>query len=80
MNGRALIATGAVGGILAAVCCASPLLAVVLGAAGLTASLANADYVVIPALVICLGLLALGLHRRRRAKGDPAAAKRDSMA
>ena len=78
MNGRALITTGTVGGILAAICCTTPLLAVVLGAAGLTAWLSKADYVVIPALLICLGLVGFGLYRRRRAAQaccDPAAPK-----
>jgi mercuric ion transport protein len=65
MRDRALITTGVVGGALAAICCATPLLAVVLGAVGLTAWLANADYVLIPALIICLGLTGVGLYRRR---------------
>ena len=76
MNGRALITTGTVGGILAAICCTTPLLAVVLGAAGLTAWLSKADYVLIPAVIICLGLVGLGLYRRRSAATaccDPAA-------
>ncbi len=78
MNDRTLITAGTVGGILAAICCATPLLAVVLGAAGLTAWLSKADYVVIPALLICLGLVGFGLYRRRRAAEaccDPAAPK-----
>jgi mercuric ion transport protein len=62
---RALIATGAVGVVLAAICCAAPLVAVVLGAFGLTAGLANGAYVVIPALLVCLGLVAYRLNRRR---------------
>lgn len=40
MNDRSLITTGAVGAPLAAICCATPLLAVVLGGVGLTAWLA----------------------------------------
>jgi len=65
MRDGALITTGVVGGVLAAVCCATPLLAVVFGAVGLTAWLAKADYVLIPALIICLGLIGVGLYRRR---------------
>ena len=60
-----LITTGTVGAILAAICCATPLLAVLFGALGLTGWLAKADYVVIPALVICLGLVGVGFYRRR---------------
>jgi mercuric ion transport protein len=65
MRDRSLITTGAVGAVVAAVCCATPLLAVLFGAVGLTAWVAKADYVVIPALILCLGLIALGLYRRR---------------
>jgi mercuric ion transport protein len=64
MKNPALITTGAVGAVLAAICCAAPLLAVV-GAFGLTAWLAKAAYVVIPALLVCLGLVAYRLNRRR---------------
>jgi mercuric ion transport protein len=65
MRDRALVTTGVVGGVLAAICCATPLLAVVFGAAGLTAWLTKADYVLIPSLIICLGLIGVGLYRRR---------------
>jgi mercuric ion transport protein len=72
MRDRVFITTGAVGAALAAVCCATPLLALVFGAVGLTAWLAKADYVVIPALIVCLGLIAFGLYRRRfRTDHDP---------
>lgn len=65
MRDRALITTGIVGAVIAAVCCATPLLAVVLGAVGLTAWLANADYVVLPVLILCVSLIAFGVYRRR---------------
>jgi mercuric ion transport protein len=65
MRDRALITTGVVGGALATICCATPLLAIGFGAVGLTAWLAKADYVLIPALIICLGLIGIGLCRRR---------------
>ena len=67
MSDRTLITTGAIGGTLAAICCATPLLAIGLGALGLTAWLSKADYVLIPALLICLGLVGFGLYRRRTA-------------
>ncbi len=65
VSDRKLIAAGAVGAVLAALCCATPLLAVALSAAGLTALLAKSGYVVIGALLIGLGLVALWLYRRR---------------
>ena len=64
MRDRTLIATGAVGAVLAALCCMTPLLVVVFGAVGLTAWLAKADYVLISALILCLAAIALGLYRR----------------
>ena len=67
MTDRSLIATGAIGAVLAAICCATPLLAVVLGSIGLTAWLARADYVVIPVLFLGAALLGLGLYRRHTA-------------
>jgi mercuric ion transport protein len=69
MSDRTLITTGVVGGLIAAICCATPLLAVVFGAVGLTAWLAKADYVLIPALVVCLALIGFGLYRRRLRQG-----------
>lgn len=64
MRDRALIAIGAVGAVLAGICCATPLLAVLFAAIGLSGWLAKADYVVVPALLICLGLIGFGLYRR----------------
>jgi mercuric ion transport protein len=43
----------------------TPLLVVVLGAVGLTAWLTKVDYVLIPALILCLALVDFGLYRRR---------------
>ena len=63
MHDRTLITTGAIGAV--AICCMTPLLVVVLGAVGLTAWLAKADYVLIPVLILCLALVAFGLYRRR---------------
>jgi mercuric ion transport protein len=64
MTDRSLITTGAIGAILAAICCATPLLAVVLGGIGLTAWLAKADYVVTPVLFLGVALVGLGFCRR----------------
>ena len=65
MRDRTLITAGATGTVLAAICCMTPLLAAVFGVVGLTAWLAKADYVLIPALFLCLALLTFGLYRRR---------------
>jgi mercuric ion transport protein len=63
MTDRSLM-TGAIGAALAAICCATPLLAVVLGGIGLSASPAKVDYIVMPALFLGVALVGLGLYRR----------------
>jgi mercuric ion transport protein len=69
MRDRTLITTGAVGAVLAALCCLTPLLAILFGAVGLTAWLAKADYVLMPALILCVALIAFGLYRGRTRPG-----------
>ena len=63
MNDRSLMATGGVAAVLAAICCATPILAVMLGGIGLTAWIAKADYVVLPVFVLGVALVAFGLYR-----------------
>ena len=65
MTDRAAIRAGTVGAILAAICCAGPLLALALPLAGLGAWLAGAGLVVLSMMIAGLGLAAWGVHRRR---------------
>lgn len=65
MNDRALIRTGIVGATVAAVCCATPVLVVLLPVLGLGAWLSGADLVILPLLVASVGLIAWGIYRRR---------------
>lgn len=67
MTSSEMIKTGAASAILAAICCAGPLLVAALGTAGLTVWLTNSVYVLIPVLLICLALVGLDLYRRRGA-------------
>ena len=66
MKDRTLFRSGIIGSIVAAVCCGTPALAVVLGALGLSAWLSWADYVIVPGLVAFIALTGYGLYRRRR--------------
>lgn len=67
---RTLIGVGLVGVILAVLCCATPVLAVLLPAAGLGAWLSG-DYWVLPLLLfVGLGVIAFGLFRRQ-VRTDP---------
>jgi mercuric ion transport protein len=73
MKDATLIRTGAVGAVIAAVCCATPVLVIALGAVGLAALAAYLDYVLLPALAVCLGLIGYGLYLRRQAAAACAA-------
>ncbi|CAM5591320.1 Mercuric ion transport protein OS=Sphingobium scionense OX=1404341 GN=GGQ90_004468 PE=4 SV=1 [Sphingobium scionense] len=50
---------------MAALCCATPILGIALGAIGLSALATKVDYVLIPVLVASLGLVGIGLYRRK---------------
>jgi len=65
MRDRALIHAGTAGAILAAICCAAPLLSVGTPLAGLGAWLTDAGLMVLPLIIAGLGLVAWGVHHRR---------------
>ncbi len=76
MNDRNLLRTGIIGTVIAAVCCFTPVLVILLGAVGLSAWLGWIDYVLFPALAIFLGLTGYAFYRLKRkpaAQGDPGA-------
>jgi mercuric ion transport protein len=64
MTDRSLTTTAAISAALAAICCATPLLATLLGSVGFSAWLAKVDDVVIPVLPLGIALVAFGLYRR----------------
>jgi mercuric ion transport protein len=66
MNDSALIKTGIIGAVIAAVCCATPVLVIALGAVGLSALTGYLDYVLLPALALCIGMIAFGVFKRRQ--------------
>jgi len=66
MNDRTMLRTGIVGSTVAAICCFTPALVVVLGALGLTAWLGWLDYVLLPALALFVALTVVALLRLRR--------------
>ncbi|MBI3402171.1 MAG: mercury resistance system transport protein MerF [Acidobacteria bacterium] len=65
MDNRTLLRTGIAGSVVAALCCATPVLVILLGAVGLSAWVGWLDYALIPALVAFLGLTIYALRRRR---------------
>jgi mercuric ion transport protein len=64
MKDRNLLAVG-VGAVVAAVCCATPVVVATAGAVGLTAWLAKVGNVLIPALILGAGLIGFGLYRKQ---------------
>lgn len=65
MDNRTLLRTGIAGSVVAVLCCATPLLVILLGAVGLSAWVGWLDYALIPALVVFLGITIYALRRRR---------------
>ena len=65
-NDRKLIATGLTGAAVAALCCFTPVLVVLLGAVGLSAMLGWIDYVLLPALAFFVALTGYAVWRRQR--------------
>jgi len=61
-----LIKTGVLGAAVAALCCFTPVLVVLLGAVGLSVLTGYLDIVLIPALVFFVGLTAYAVYRRNR--------------
>lgn len=67
VTNRTILKTGLAGSVIVAICCFTPVLALLLGAVGLSAWIGWLDYVLLPAMAVFLVLTAFGLWRRRRA-------------
>jgi hypothetical protein len=67
MNRKPLLMTGVGGTALAALCCFTPVLVVLLGVVGLSALSGYLDYVLLPALLIFLAIIVYALARRKPA-------------
>jgi mercuric ion transport protein len=63
---RKLLATGIVGTVVAALCCFTPVLVVLLGAVGLSAMTGYFDYVAIPALLSFAAITIYAVFKRRK--------------
>ncbi|MGI9328769.1 MAG: mercury resistance system transport protein MerF [Pseudomonadales bacterium] len=61
-----LLLTGIIGTIVAAICCFTPILVILLGTVGLSAAVGYLDFVLFPALVIFLAITGYVLWRRRK--------------
>ena len=69
MNDRKLLLTGSCGTAIAAICCFTPALVVLLGFAGLSAFVGWLDYGLFPILFASMGVVAYALYLRSGRKG-----------
>ncbi len=74
MNDRKLLGIGITGTVIAALCCFTPVLVVLLGVVGLSAWVGGLDYVLFPALAVFIGITVYALVRRARNRATSAEA------
>lgn len=63
-----LFKIGIIGTVIAALCCFTPVLVILLGAVGLSALVGYLDIVLLPALVIFIGITIYAIWKRKNAK------------
>ncbi len=66
MRDDRLLKYGAIGTVIVAIGCFTPVMVVLLGAVGLSAALGWIDYVLFPALALFIGLTVYAVWRRQR--------------
>ena len=67
MQDRTLLRTGLLGTAVAALCCFTPVLSIMLAALGLSAIVGWLDAVLLPALALFIAVTAYAFVKRRRA-------------
>ena len=67
MENDKLLRVGIIGAVIAAICCFTPVLVLLLGGVGLSALLGGLDYVLIPTLIIFVGITGLALWKKAKA-------------
>ncbi|MEE8483144.1 MAG: mercury resistance system transport protein MerF [Nitrospinota bacterium] len=66
ISGKTILRTGTTGTIIAAICCFTPVLVILLGTVGLSAWVGWLDFFLFPALGIFMAITGYGLYLRRR--------------
>jgi len=66
MKRATLLKTGIIGTLVAAICCFTPALVILLGAIGFSAAVGWLDYVLLPALLFFLLMIGYALWKRSR--------------
>jgi mercuric ion transport protein len=70
MKTSVLLKTGIIGTIVAAICCFTPALVILLGAVGLSSILGWLDFILLPALGIFVLITMYALWERRRPESN----------
>jgi mercuric ion transport protein len=65
MTDKKLLRIGIAGSVIAAICCATPVLVIAFGAVGLSAWVGGLDFVLLPTLAIFLALTGYALWKRK---------------
>jgi mercuric ion transport protein len=65
-NPNTLLRVSAIGTVLVALCCFTPILVILLGVVGLSAMTGYLDFVLLPALALFLGLTIYALWRKKQ--------------
>ena len=63
---KTLLRASAIGTVVVALCCFTPILVVLLGSVGLAALTGYLDYVLLPALAIFIGLTCYAVWRKKK--------------
>ncbi|MEO6959927.1 MAG: mercury resistance system transport protein MerF [Burkholderiaceae bacterium] len=66
-NPKTWIRAGVIGTVLAALCCFTPVLVILLGVVGLSALTGYLDYALMPALIVFIGLTIYAVRRKHNA-------------
>jgi len=69
MNNTKLLSIGIIGTVIAALCCFTPVLVVLLGAIGLSALTGYLDYVLLPSLALFIVITLYAVLRKQGATG-----------
>jgi mercuric ion transport protein len=66
MPSKSLVKLGALGSVIAGICCFTPIATILLSAIGLGAVNAYLDFILLPLLVFCIGMFLAGIFLLKR--------------
>jgi len=70
MTDSRLLQVGIIGSVIAALCCFTPVLVVLLGAIGLSALVGVLDYVLLPVLAMFIAITVYALWKRKTVQSN----------